>query len=307
MPSVEPTAVRSLAVLLDSLIDYAGLFPPAKLDMPTTVRNYAEYLAGSDSWMLGRLIVPAARLDEFERHAETLLPREEEADAWLLSVLTAPAGDPQLAADLARIAAFNERHEQHEHGLAQIDVIELRADSATAIDQAQVLIPDELFAFFEIPVTGDPRGMIAAMVGTDAAAKVRTGGLAPDAFPTSQQLARFIVTCARAAVPFKATAGMHHPLRHLNAAIGAKEFGFLNVFIAACLTDRCRLDESAIMQVLEAESLEPFTLSDASIRWAGNDLKVDQIEASRDVFALSFGSCSFDEPREDLRKLRLLA
>jgi hypothetical protein len=256
--------------------------------------------------MLGRLIVPAARLDEFEKHAADLLPREEEADAWLLSALTVPAGDARLAADLERIAEFNQRHEQHEHGLAQVDVVELRAETAAAIEAALEQVPDELFAFVEIPIADDPRGLIAALVGTDAAAKVRTGGLTPDTFPTSQQLARFIVTCAQAAVPFKATAGMHHPLRHFNPSPGAKEFGFLNVFIAACMADRRRLDEATTMRVLETESMDPFTISDESIRWDRYELRLDQIEESRDLFAMSFGSCSFDEPREDLRRLGLL-
>ena len=59
----------SMEALLAQLIDYAGLFPPAKLDMGPTVRNYADYVAGDDAWMLGRLIVPVGRLEEFEAAA----------------------------------------------------------------------------------------------------------------------------------------------------------------------------------------------------------------------------------------------
>jgi hypothetical protein len=63
----------SMRALLSRLIDYAGLFPPAKLDMATTISNYARYREGDDAWMLGRLIVPASRLDEFEEAAQTAL------------------------------------------------------------------------------------------------------------------------------------------------------------------------------------------------------------------------------------------
>jgi hypothetical protein len=306
MPDTDVKTTRSLAALFESLIDYAGLFPPAKLDMRTTVRNYAEYLRGGDAWMLGRLIVPASRLDEFEHHATKLVPTGEDDEPWLLSVLTAAAGDPQLTADLDRIEAFNESHDEAANGLSQIDVIELKADNAQQIDAALEQIPDELFACFEIPIDDDPRGLIAALVGVDTAAKVRTGGLTADAYPSPVDLARFIVACAGAGVPFKATAGMHHPLRHFNPAVKAKEFGFLNVFAAACLAERNRLDLPAIVRVLEAESIESFAFTDQLLRVERQEIRVEQIEAARDQLAMSFGSCSFDEPRADLRKLGLL-
>ena len=63
-----------LRALLHHVVDYAGLFPPAKLDMQPTVDNYAAALAGADQWMLGRLIVPVKRLDEFEACAAAHLP-----------------------------------------------------------------------------------------------------------------------------------------------------------------------------------------------------------------------------------------
>ena len=51
-----------LRALLEGVFDYAGLFPPARLDMAETVRNYARYLDDEHAWMLGRFIVPTARL-----------------------------------------------------------------------------------------------------------------------------------------------------------------------------------------------------------------------------------------------------
>src|SRR5436853_477841 len=54
----------SLRALLDRLIDYAGLFPPAKLSLDQAIRNYAGYRRGPQAWMLGRFVVPAGRLDE---------------------------------------------------------------------------------------------------------------------------------------------------------------------------------------------------------------------------------------------------
>src|SRR6185436_7396087 len=119
--------------------------------------NYARYLDSDDAWMLGRLIVPVARLDEFEQHAVDLLPRGGDADekAWQISALSAAGGTggaggtAPLEADLSRIEAFNARHADREHGAAIIDVIELKSESAATIDAALDEIPDDLFPFFE--------------------------------------------------------------------------------------------------------------------------------------------------------------
>ena len=51
----------------------------------------------------------------------------------------------------------------------------------------------ELFPFFEISATEDPRGLIAALSGTASAAKIRTGGVTPEAFPTCEQVARHVL------------------------------------------------------------------------------------------------------------------
>ena len=45
-----------------------------------------------------------------------------------------------------------------------------------------------------------------------------------------------------------------------------------------------------------------FTLSDAGFAWQGYHATPTEIAHAR-AFATSFGSCSFDEPREDLAGL----
>ena len=296
----------SLAALTSNLIDYAGLFPPAKLDMSTTVSNYSKYLACSESWMLGRVIVPTARLDEFEEYASELLPKSAETEPWRISCLVAPAGDDQLVEHISRIKVFNDIHAEAESGHAIIDVLELGGDSTENIETALDKIPDELFAFFEMPVSVDPRGLLAALAGSDAGAKVRTGGLTPDAVPDVNDLARFIAACATANIPFKATAGLHHPLCKLDQAVGAKMYGFLNVFTAACLLREGKVDEQTLVELLQDESITAFTYSDDELAWRDHTITTEQITNARSQFAISFGSCSFDEPRDDLRKLGLL-
>jgi hypothetical protein len=294
---------RSLRSLLANIVDYAGLFPPAKLDMSSTVRTYAKYLQAEESWMMGRLIVPVARLAEFERDAATHLPRSEHDEPWLVSALTAAAADGEgLGRDLVAIEEFNIRYEDR----AIIDVVEIKSQSPDEISNALDQIPDDFFPFFELPIERDPRGLIAALADGDAGAKVRTGGTSADAYPRTEDLARFIAACAAADVPFKATAGLHHPLRHFSSAVNAKEFGFLNVFIAGCLAYAGEIEERAIRELLEEHSIGAFTFADDHIQWREARLMLDDIEAARDSSAVSFGSCSFDEPIEDLKSLKLL-
>jgi hypothetical protein len=297
---------RSVKSLLANIVDYAGLFPPAKLDMPRTVRNYARYLQSDENWMMGRLIVPVARLGEFERDAANLLPKLENAEPWLISALTVAAADGDgFARDLVSIEEFNIRYE----GRAAIDVIEIKSQTAVEISDALDQVPDDLFPFFELPIDRDPRGLIASLADGDAGAKVRTGGTSADSYPKTHDLARFIASCASASsggVPFKATAGLHHPLRHFSSAVNTKEFGFFNVFIAGGLAYADEVEEPIIRELLEESSIEAFTFADDHIAWRDWRLMIDDIEAARDSFAVSFGSCSFDEPIEDLKSLKLL-
>lgn len=300
-------AAATMRVLMQEIVDYAGLFPPAKLELPEVVKNYAAYLAGDDAWMLGRLIVPAARLDLFEELAADVLPKGEDDEPWRISSLVAGGDDaPSLKRDLARIESFNQEHANAGAGLAVVDVVELKAPSAGAIDTALDLTPDEVFPYFELPIDTDVRGLIAALADGDCGAKIRTGGVTPDLYPTPKQTAKFIAACAGARVPFKATAGLHHPLRHHSETVGADEFGFLNVFIGAALAQRHGLDAAALEPILTERELANFTIDGEGVGWGEHRVTVEELEDARLSFAVSFGSCSFDEPREDLRGLGLL-
>jgi hypothetical protein len=302
----EREVAPALRALLEGVWDFAGLFPPARLGMADAVSNYASYLAGEHAWMLGRIVVPAARLDEFEAAASGLLPRNEGDEPWQLSGLIAPAGDEGLPADVERIEAFNETHAEASNGLAAIQVVELRTAEADDIDDTLDLIPETVVPFFEIPVDGDPRGLIAALAGTSAGAKVRCGGADPAAIPDPAVLARFIETCTAADVTFKATAGLHHPLRHRSDEIGGDEFGFLNLLVAAALSRVLRVEEPLLIEALEEREPGAFVFDAQELRWRDQLVSVDQIGAARLGYAAAIGSCSFTEPIDHLRTLGLL-
>lgn len=309
---------RSLTTLMTGLIDYAGLFPPAKLDMGPAANNYAKYLVSAEASMLGRFICPTTRLTELTEAAAILMPGthatsgyREHADLlepWRISaIIDGPIGDC-----LDVIDAFNEHHSHEDSGRAVIDAIELKTSSAHFIDDSLEAIPEDIYPCFEFPIHEDCRGFIAALAGGSAAAKVRCGGVAPDLFPKPEDLATFISACSLCDVPFKATAGLHHPVRaEYDLTYDDKPprgvmFGFLNVFMAAALARDNQFDADGLVDVLTETDASVFAFTDDAASWRDHSVPVVSLAKTRESFALSFGSCSFEEPLADLKGLGLL-
>lgn len=288
----------ALRALMAGVVDYAGLFPPAALDMPRAVANYAEYLASPDAWALGRFVVPVARLGELADAKRALVAV---GAPWQLAAL---AGS-DLAADVERIGAFNAGHRD-----AVVDTIESRMASAEEIARLAPLARG-YDLFVEVPVAGDPLPLLRAVRDAGAKAKIRTGGVTADAFPTSEQVARFLAACVSLGVPCKATAGLHHPIRaayrltYAPDAPSGTMFGFLNVFLAAAFL-RAGASEGEARAILSATDPADFAFDDGGVAWRGRRLTTEALREARSDVALSFGSCSFREPIDDLQALELL-
>ncbi len=240
---------KSLHVLLERLIDYAGIFPPAALSMQDAVRNYARYRDGAYAFALGKFVVPKERVKE--------VPRE-----FPLSILGI---DEVKATSAEEIATFA---------------------PGTYVEIADVKLLD-------------------AIAQHGLRAKIRTGGITPDAFPAIGSIAEFLRACKAKGVAFKATAGLHHPLRCLkpltyepNAPSGTMH-GFLNVFLAAAMVGHA--DE-----ILAETDARAFTFADAGVSWREQEVSTEALATMRETFAISFGSCSFEEPIGDLRELGLI-
>ncbi len=305
--------MQSVRTLTTGLIDYAGLFPPTGAPMEDVMRSFAEYRASDDVWMLARLVVPASRLDEFEDAARDLLPKSAGEEPWRLSALLPPAGDPALDDAVESLIVFNADHSDAGSGLAVVDSVELKSDDPGAIEASARAIPDEIRAFVELPHAGDPRGLIAAVKGAEVSAKIRCGGVTSDLIPPADEVARFIHACAASRTPFKATAGLHHPLRgeqnltyESNPPRGVMH-GFLNVLLAAaCAMHDESMTPNDLMPILKATDASAFGFGETGVVALGRELSLEQIAACREQLFISIGSCSFDEPREDLRNLGLL-
>ena len=289
-----------LRSLLASSIDYAGLFPPAGLGMTEAVRRYAGYLKGPEAWALGRFVVPASRLEEFAREADGSAPRAP-ADPWRLSVLLGT----DAAGDVKALGEFNCRHAAEGAAAFSGDVIEAKADSPAGVERILSAVPRWAEAYVEVPLDSDPAPLIAAIAKGGARAKVRTGGVTAEAFPSPEQLLRFLRACTSSNVPFKATAGLHHalraeyPLTYAADSPRSTMFGFFNLFLAAAFLRQGMTDADAL-QLLEERSRSAFTFTSDAIEWRSHRLDQEEIAAARTHGMQSFGSCSFEEPMEEV-------
>lgn len=296
----------SLRILLYHVVDYAGLFPPASLPMADAIREYARQKDSGDAWALGRFVLPAARLDEFEGAASDGLLPTTAAQSWALSALLGS----HLEEDLDRIEAFNERHRHVAAGAVIVDTVELKTHTVREIARASEMLDRRFDTYMEIPVADDPAELIDAISHTIAKAKIRTGGVTGDAFPPSHQVVRFVQRCLAHDVGFKATAGLHHPWRaeyRLTYAPDAPTgtmYGFLNMLL--CTAALLATGDAAVATgLLEERNGGAVRFDEQGAHWRGVTLPIESLEQARDCM-VSFGSCSFAEPVGDLRALHLL-
>jgi hypothetical protein len=305
-------AAGPVIALLRNLIDYAGLFPPASLAMLPAVANYEKYGQSEFAWMLERFIVPAARLSDF-REAMGFLRNSsgQKGGGWNLSALLGP----DVAADFARVSEFNSQHASFAVE-ARIESVEVKATTPAEIARFSRIICAEMETYFEIPwpVAGSSANMrecVKAVAACGRRAKLRTGGETADKFPPAETVVEFLEACADNGVAFKATAGLHHPVRsrhHLtyqHDSPSGMMHGFLNVFLAAAFV-RAGMDSPIAVELLNEQSPQAFEFDSDGASWRGHRLPTDQISNARRSFSISFGSCSFTEPIDDLQSLHLL-
>ena len=299
----------SLQALLAKSIDYAGMFPPCSLGLESALRNQAQYVRSPEAWMLGAFVLPieqfdAARqfLSEFDPlhplHVAALGPKTANADAFLDALEGADAAIRSLSSNVDLVSI------SHLEMFLPDDV-----DSAP-LKEARAIV-GELPVFWEAPPERAEQA-IALIAGhnsdesvTTFGYKLRTGGVTADAFPTSAQIARALVTQATHQLPIKFTAGLHHPIRQFRDEVKTKMHGFLNVLGAAVLAPEHQWDANQAVMMLEDEDPESFSFTDDFFAWRDWKIDTERLK-SRRRFVGSFGSCSFDEPRDDLQALKLL-
>ena len=293
----------AVGALLERAIDYAGLFPPARLSMPDAVRDFAAHRRSGTAWMLGRFVVPVSRLEDFEDAGETerVFP-DAAADSWALSALVGP--DAEL--DASSVTGFNDRHRDARRGAVHVDTVEMKAATAVEILAAHDFLGG-FDAYYEVPVAEDPDALIAAIAEAGAKAKIRTGGVTANAIPGPRHVLRFMRRCLEHDVAFKATAGLHHPIRAeypLPDDAGAPRgvmYGFLNILLAAALL-REGVDDAAALDLLEERDPAAIHVDGDRLAWRTHAFDAGALRRARHD-AIAFGSCSFADPVSDLRTM----
>ncbi len=301
-------SAASLRALLTRSIDYAGMFPPCSLELAPALKNQADYARSADSWMLSAFVLPVAKFAD----ATPLVSQFDKHHPLRVSVLgpkTESAKD--LLAELAKvgetIGSFQKQHTDLV-SIAQLEMM-LPADVDIAkLNEVAVLVTDlKVQTFWETPAESAEQtiAMLARAKHPAFGYKLRTGGVIADAFPSSVQIARAILASTKHHVPIKFTAGLHHPIRQFREEVKTEMHGFLNVLGAGVLSAEHHWDEAQTVGMLEDQSAGSFEFHDTVFAWRDWEITLDRIKARR-KFITSFGSCSVDEPRQDLRALNLL-
>lgn len=293
--------MSSARAFLTGIIDYAGLFPPARLTMDDAVREYARYRQSEDKDLLGRFILPSSRLDEFSSASRSFLSTDGSAH-WHLSAIVSPGND----ADIDAISEFN----AEQSGIA-VDAIEMPVHSESEIEWAATHFGKSFALFLEPQLAADCDALLGSIAKSQSNAKLRTGGVVPSAIPHAALVLRFIDSCARLNLPFKATAGLHHairghyPLTYERDAPRGVMFGYLNVFLVAAFR-RAGLAQPYLLELLQEGDASSIKFDDAGVTWRGNVVDSQCLAETRKSLAVSFGSCSFTEPVDEARQLHLI-
>lgn len=306
---VLPSVRRAFA----RLIDYAGLFPPAKLALGPAIDEYTASLRGRHAWMLGKFITPVSgvrALIDALPHSEQPLPLSAIVDAaadprtWLTSAQT-------LLAELTSLREATERIAIEALEVPLPRLATKRESYDAAIGQCAMLVQNaglrDVPIYVEFPRderwSGDLDDAMAALKRYRMRAKVRCGGVVPEAFPSAAEFAHFIAASAENGVPFKATAGLHHPVRHFDDTVGTMMHGFLNVLGAVTMTPGA--PREALERILDEERASAFAFEPEAFTVNGLRFTCDDVDRARGAF-VAYGSCSFAEPVDDLTALGVL-
>jgi hypothetical protein len=310
-------------VFLEALVDDAGLFPPARLPMTDALAAHVENRNGTYAWMLGRFLCPASRLEEL---VATLPAAVAELRLGVIldgaSVAEPDAFTAAAAADLDRAVAATRSDRR-----LTVDVVEGRLPAAEsgpvaelldAVDASGLSAPITVYA--EAPDSTDPGSLVATVdavakaritvagrqVAQPPGAKIRCGGLTTDMFPDPEAVASFLARAIEQSVPFKATAGLHHPVRGPDPATGAVMHGFINLVGAAVIGTVAGVEPALLEAVVAEDEAAALRLTRDRFAWRGHEADHSAVALARADLVRAYGSCSFEEPIGDLEQLGVL-
>jgi hypothetical protein len=281
--------MSAIETLLAGLFDYAGLYPPACLSLRSVVDNYFKYGHGEQASALGRFIINYDAVDE------------------LRSVAGDSLGNVKLSVIAAEDADWDVLTRQIGSGL-RIESLEIKSSKPSIIERITQRVPRDVMTYFEVPIHAESLPPLEAIRAAGARAKIRMGGVVPEGIPSIPNVIKMLKTLAELRLPFKATAGLHHPLRSLRpltyepqSPIGVMH-GFVNLACAAALI-YFGGDADDARCVLGEEDSTAWQVNGDAIHWRDRSWTTEQLATMRREFFMSIGSCSFEEPIRDLERL----
>lgn len=271
------------ADLFTGLCDDAAIFPPGNLPLEEAVPAHVAHRSGRHVAMVGPFVVALADLPELARLAADL----PAGSLDLAVTVPAPSAVPDAVRAVEQIPAAR---------LAMLEVAVPPGMAASAVVPSLAVSlgePHDVTVHVEVPRDQRRDELLADLAESPYLAKFRTGGVRAELHPDERELAGAVLAAVRHRVPFKATAGLHHAIRHTDAATGFEMHGFLNLLVA---TDGALAgaDEDEVVALLADRDPERVARRASAVS-----------PRARAAFR-SFGTCSIAEPVEELAGLGLL-
>lgn len=308
---------ESASALMDTIIDYAGIFPPTELPLEKAIHNYAQYINRNKSWMIGPFVFPVARLDELDEYMHLFT---SEKPLTLSAIIKKADSEDDilklLKKDLEKIQQFQKKYEGKftttslELPLPSLDVSKKTLEKIVTLSEQY-----NVTCYCEVPlhqgITRDEFTQIIANFAkannskNQLRAKLRTGSVKRELIPEIETVASFIDVCKENKVSMKFTAGLHHPVREYREEVDGMMHGFLNVFTAGLMAYYYDLNKSKIIDILSDEDKTSFSFNDDHLIW--NDLKISSTDIQKlRNYVCSFGSCNFIGPFKELSDLNII-
>jgi len=281
------TALQTvLPPMVVGLFDDAAIFPPGNLPLDRAVPAHLRHRTGAHRELVGPFVVAAAQLADLG----VLLTGRPQASFDVAVTVPSPH---QVSAALAAVDAIAAAR------LVALEVAVTEEIPADAVAPALAVVlgaRTDVDVFVELPRDARRTRLVEELSHTPYLAKLRTGGVRADLYPDAVELGSAIVTCVRAGLPFKATAGLHHALRNTDGETGFEQHGFLNVINAVDAAVR-GADHEYVVELLAER--DPVVVSQRAFAAR------DRMPVVRSWFR-SFGTCSIHEPLEELVALGLV-
>ncbi|WP_109489339.1 hypothetical protein [Occallatibacter savannae] len=281
--------MNAMETLLVGLFDYAGLYPPASLSLRTATDKYVEYACDRHASALGRFIINFDRLDELRAMVGDRL-RE-----FRLSVIVP---DPDSLAVISR---------EIKSGMP-IEAVEMKFSDPGTIESVSKMIPESVNAYIEVPLDISGIAALQSISSAGMCAKIRMGGVIAEAFPSDGAVIEMLSALARLRLAFKATAGLHHPIRSVQPltyepqSANSKMHGFANLLCAAAVLYFGGVEREA-ERVLQEVDGSAWRVDGNYLQWRHLKWDRKQLATVRREFLIGIGTCSFDEPIHDMEAL----